>query len=89
MGAWIISITGVICLGILLDIVLPDGKTTKYIRGAFSLIVILVIVSPLPSLLKKSGISLLTIRRFRQATLPKKSKFPICFLVERKNAKKN
>ncbi len=53
MGAWIISITGVICLGILLDIVLPDGKTTKYIRGAFSLIVILVIVSPLPSLLKK------------------------------------
>lgn len=53
MGAWIISITGVICLGILLDIVLPDGKTTKYIRGAFSLIVILVIVSPLPSLMKK------------------------------------
>lgn len=53
MGAWIISITGVIYLGILLDIVLPDGKTTKYIRGAFSLIVILVIVSPLPSLMKK------------------------------------
>lgn len=53
MGAWVTSIVGVICLGILLDIVLPEGKTTKYIRGAFSLIVILAIVAPIPSLLKK------------------------------------
>lgn len=53
MSAWIMSIVGVICLGILLEIVLPDGKTTKYIRGAFSLMVIFVIVAPLPSLLKK------------------------------------
>ncbi len=53
MGAWIVAITGVICLGILLDIVLPSGQTTKYIRGAFSLIVVLVIVSPIPSLVKK------------------------------------
>lgn len=53
MGAWIVAITGVICLGILLDIVLPSGQTTKYIRGAFSLILVLVIVSPIPSLVKK------------------------------------
>ena len=53
MGAWIVAITGVICLGILLDIVLPSGQTTKYIRGAFSLIVVLVIVSPIPTLVKK------------------------------------
>lgn len=53
MNAWIMSIVGVICLGILLEIVLPEGKTTKYIRGAFSLMVIFVIVAPLPSLLKK------------------------------------
>ncbi len=47
------SIVGVICLGVLLEIVLPEGKMTKYIRGVFSLIVIIVIVSPLPSLLNK------------------------------------
>ncbi len=47
------SIVGVICLGVLLEIVLPDGKMTKYIRGVFSLIVIIVIVSPLPSLVNK------------------------------------
>lgn len=53
MGAWILSISGVICLGILLEIVLPEGKTAKYIKGAFSLLVVLAIVAPLPNLLKK------------------------------------
>lgn len=53
MKEWIISIAGVICLGILLEIVLPDGKSAKYIKGAFSLVVVLAIASPLPTLLKK------------------------------------
>lgn len=53
MSAWVMSIVGVICLGILLEIVLPEGKTSKYIRGAFSIVVVLVIVAPLPSLVKK------------------------------------
>lgn len=44
---------GVICLGILLEIVLPQGKSAKYIKGAFSLLVVLAIASPLPRLLKK------------------------------------
>lgn len=52
MKAWIISVVGVICLGILLQIVLPEGKTAKYVKGAFSLLVIFVIISPLPALLK-------------------------------------
>lgn len=53
MAGWITSIVGVICLGVLLEIVLPEGKTAKYVKGAFSLIVIIVIVAPLPSLFKK------------------------------------
>ncbi len=53
IGAWILSVVGVICLGIMLEIVLPDGKTTKYIKGTFSLLVVLVIASPLPSLINK------------------------------------
>lgn len=53
MSAWVMSIVGVICLGILLEIVLPQGKSAKYVKGAFSLLVIFVIASPLPTLLKK------------------------------------
>ncbi|MDE6302984.1 MAG: stage III sporulation protein AF [Clostridia bacterium] len=53
MGVWIMSIVGVICLGILLEIVLPEGQTAKYVKGAFSLLVVFVIAMPLPNLLGK------------------------------------
>lgn len=49
-SAWILGIVGVICLGILLETVLPEGQTGKYVKGAFSLLVVFVIVSPLPAL---------------------------------------
>lgn len=47
------SIVGVICLGVLLEIVLPEGQTSKYVKGAFSLLVVFVIAAPLPALFKK------------------------------------
>lgn len=53
MGVWIMSIVGVICLGILLEIVLPEGQTAKYVKGAFSLLIVFVIAAPLPGLFKK------------------------------------
>ena len=52
MSAWLISIVGVVSLGVLIEIVLPEGENTKYIRGIFSIIVIFVIISPLPKMMK-------------------------------------
>ncbi|MDR3293016.1 MAG: stage III sporulation protein AF [Clostridiales bacterium] len=52
MLSWIISIAGVIVLTVLLDIIMPDGQTNKYIKGIFSIIVILVIVTPLTGVLR-------------------------------------
>lgn len=48
MKGWILSVVGVIALGVLVDIVLPDGKIAKYVKGAFSLTVVLVIGSIIP-----------------------------------------
>lgn len=53
MSEWIISIVGVIMLGVLLEIVLPEGKMSKYVRGAFSLLVVFAIAAPLPALFGK------------------------------------
>lgn len=53
MTAWIMSIVGVACLGVLLDIILPEGQTNKYVKGVFALMVIFVIIAPLPKLVKK------------------------------------
>jgi stage III sporulation protein AF len=51
MSEWLIGVVGIIALGLLLEILIPEGQTSKYVKGAFSLLVIFVVVSPLPKLL--------------------------------------
>lgn len=48
--SWLLSIVGIILLGVLVDIILPEGKLRKYIHSLYVLIVLLVILSPLAGL---------------------------------------
>ncbi|MDE7208303.1 MAG: stage III sporulation protein AF [Clostridia bacterium] len=52
MSGWLIGIVGVVSLGVLIEVLLPEGENSKYIRGIFSIIVILLIIYPLPKLAK-------------------------------------
>ena len=52
MSAWLIGIVGVVSLGVLIEVLLPEGENSTYIKGIFSIIVIFVIISPLPKLAK-------------------------------------
>lgn len=54
MNAWLLSIVGIVALGVLLEILLADGETAKYIKGVFALAVVLVLVAPLPKFLNKN-----------------------------------
>lgn len=49
---WILSITGVICISVIVELILPNGQMNRYIKGIFSFIIILVIIMPIPKLLK-------------------------------------
>lgn len=49
---WLLSIAGIICLSVVVEIVLPSGQINKYIKGIISFIITLVIITPLPSLIK-------------------------------------
>lgn len=51
MTTWIMSIVGAICLTTLIDVLMDDGETKKFIKGISSIIVFAVIISPLPKLL--------------------------------------
>jgi hypothetical protein len=53
LSAWILSILGVVILGVLVDLVTAEGKTQRYIRSIFGIITVFVIVLPLPSLVKR------------------------------------
>ena len=53
LSAWVMSIAGIICISVLVELVIPNGQMNKYIKGIFSFIVLLVIISPIPMLLGK------------------------------------
>lgn len=53
MMAWLISIIGVVFLGVLVDIIAPNGKTNAVIKCVFAIFVLVVMVSPIIKLLKK------------------------------------
>lgn len=50
MSGWVLSVTAVICLTVLLDIIMPDGQMKKYVKGIVSIIVIFVIITPVASI---------------------------------------
>lgn len=51
ISSWLISITGIICLSVVVELVLPEGQINRYIKGIMSFLVTLIIVLPLPKLL--------------------------------------
>lgn len=51
ISTWILSIAGIICISVIIELILPEGQMNKYIKGIFSFIVILVIIMPIPKLI--------------------------------------
>ena len=49
MEKWVLSIVGTVALGVLVDIILPEGSMAKYIKGVFAIVVVTVVIAPLPN----------------------------------------
>lgn len=54
VSAWILSIAGIISLSVVVELLLPEGSLNRYIRAIFSFVIVLVIISPVPSLIGKN-----------------------------------
>lgn len=52
VSSWLMSIIGVVFLSVLVDIVLPDSKLSKYVKSIFAFIILLVIIAPLKEIKK-------------------------------------
>ncbi len=50
ISGWLLSIAGISVLSVLIDVILPSGQTSKYIRGIFAFFMVFVIVAPFPKL---------------------------------------
>lgn len=53
---YVVSIVGIVFLGVLVDVILPDGEMNKFIKGMFALIAVFVIVSPIGKIIN-SGVN--------------------------------
>lgn len=53
MNTWILSVAAVCLLTVILDLLIAEGETKKYIRGIMSIIIVFAIIAPLPKLLNK------------------------------------
>ena len=51
ISAWILSIAGIICISVLLELIMPEGQMNKYIKNIFSFVIVLVIILPLPKII--------------------------------------
>lgn len=52
LSVYLLSIVGVVIISVVLDLIIPSGQISKYIKGIMSLVIIFVIASPLPNLVK-------------------------------------
>ena len=62
-SSYILSVVGVILLGVMVDLVLVDGQVKKYIKSIYVLFIIFSLVAPLPKLvdnIKKGEFSIPT-----------------------------
>lgn len=46
MSGYLLALLGVIILGVLIDVIIPSGSTSKYISGIFAIVVMFVMISP-------------------------------------------
>ena len=47
MTKWLLSLIGVVFLGVLFDVIYPNGKTNAFCKGLFGIFTIYIIVSPI------------------------------------------
>ena len=50
---WLLGVVGVVLLGVLADVLLPNGQMNKYVKGIFAVLLIFVILSPIAAFLRQ------------------------------------
>lgn len=55
ISSWLLSIAGIVVIGALIDVLLTESPTSKFIKGIFGFFALFVIVQPLPALLQSGA----------------------------------
>lgn len=55
MSQWLLSITGVVLIGALVELLLTDSPMSKFVRSIYAFFILYVIVQPLPQFLRSAS----------------------------------
>lgn len=58
VSVWVLSIVGVVVLSIIVDLILPSGSTSKFVKNIFAFVIVIVILSPIVSFLSNKDFNL-------------------------------
>ena len=64
MTGYLLSILGIVIAGVLIDIIMPNGQINTFIKSIYSIFVVVILISPLTSILKKDQNFLLNYEDF-------------------------
>lgn len=53
-STYLLTIVGISIVGVITEIIMPDGEMGKFVKGVFALFVTFTIIAPIPKLLNKS-----------------------------------
>ena len=53
-ASYLLTIVGISVIGVIIEIIMPDGEMYKFVKGIFALFVTFTIIAPVPKLLNKS-----------------------------------
>lgn len=54
MANYILSVLGIVVVGVFIDVVVPSGSINKYIKGIYSVFVVAVLINPVVKFLNKN-----------------------------------
>lgn len=58
VSVWVLGIVGIIVISVLVDVIMPSGQTSKFIKTIFGYLIILVILSPVFSFFSQKNVSI-------------------------------
>jgi stage III sporulation protein AF len=56
MNSWILGIVGIVFLGVMIEIIMPNGKINLFIKSIFVLVFMYVLMNPILKLVKATGL---------------------------------
>ena len=54
MTGYVLSVLGIVIAGVFIDIIVPSGSISKYIKGIYSIFVVAVLINPILKFLNKN-----------------------------------